>query len=137
MSFDKEERKENRERLAEAIREHIASKCEDDKVAMRYQGFEIVLPANMDSEKPYLWIRNEGKYYVELGESGMGAIIRVDNYLEKLSEHHQKMLSTLEALRARKSALAEEIEKNENYTERIEALKRKLEEIDKKLGVVK
>lgn len=137
MSFDKEERKENRERLAEAIREHIASKCEDEKVAMCYQGFEIVLPANMDSEKPYLWIRNEGKYYVELGESGMGAIIRVDNYLEKLSEHHQKMLSTLEALRARKSALAEEIEKNENYTERIEALKRKLEEIDKKLGVVK
>ena len=109
--------------------------CECDTVAMTYQGFDIVLPANMSSEKPYIWLRNEGKYFVELGESSLGTIIRVDNCLEKLPEKYKEMKSDLESLKLKQTALREEISKKEDYAEKIEALKQKLERIDKKLGV--
>lgn len=135
--FDKEERKELREKLAEAIASHLSDMPEEDVVAMSYHGFDIILPANMMREKPHIWLQHEGKYFVELGESGLGALLRVDNFLEKLAEHYQKLRDGFESLKSKQEALKEEVTKKEDYADQIEALKLKLEKLDKKLGVNK
>ena len=136
-AYDKEERKAQKQYLADAIAEHLDEMREEDTVVMTYQGFDVVLPGNMMRERPYLWLQHEGRYYVELGDSGLGAIVRVDNFLEKLSEHYQKIRDGLDSLREKHEALKEEISKKEDYADQIEALKQKLEKLDKKLGVTK
>jgi hypothetical protein len=135
--FDKEERKELREKLAQAIASHLSDMPEEDVVAMNYHGFDIILPANMMREKPHIWLQHEGKYFVELGESGLGALLRVDNFLEKLAEHYQKLRDGFESLKFKQEALKEEVTKKEDYADQIEALKLQLEKLDKKLGVNK
>jgi superfamily II DNA/RNA helicase len=135
--FDKEERKELREKLAQAIASHLSDMPEEDVVAMSYHGFDIILPANMMREKPHIWLQHEGKYFVELGESGLGALLRVDNFLEKLAEHYQKLRDGFESLKSKQEALKEEVTKKEDYADQIETLKLKLEKLDKKLGVNK
>ena len=135
--YDKEERREIRDRLAEAIRSYYEMPADEDTVVMNYQGFDIVIPANMTRERPYIWLQHDGKYYVELGESENGALTRIDNFFERFSEHLKKMNSGLKDLIAKQGAMKEEVEKKADYTDTIEALKRKLEALDKKLGVNK
>ena len=62
-----------------------------ERTLMTYQGFEIVLPVNMNLEKPYVWLQKNGRYYVELGDTELGILVRIDNCLDKLEEHMQKM----------------------------------------------
>ena len=104
---------------------------------MSYQGFSIVLPAGMVAEKPFVWLRNNGQYYVELGDTEMGMLVRVDNYLEKLDEHLLTLKKALADMRARQRAVAEELSKKEDYADKIEECRLQLEKIDKKLGVNK
>jgi hypothetical protein len=131
---DSEERKEIRQRLMDAIENH---KGEEDEAIMTYQGFKIVLPANMLEDNMYLWIQHNGKYFIELGESDIGTLVRIDNYLERLPEHYRKLKNELEMLKNREKTIKEELQKRDNYQERIEMLKAKLEKIDNKLGVNK
>ena len=133
-SSDKEERREQRQALAEAI-ESYSDNLTEDVCVMNYRGFDVVLPKGMTSEKPYLWLMRRGKYYVELGDSAAGALVRIDNYLEKLSEHLARMVESLEVLLTRKEALADELSKSDDFACKIGKLQEKLQDIDKQLGV--
>ena len=104
---------------------------------MTYQGFSIILPINMTMEKPYVWLQGSGRYYVELADTELGVLVRIDNYLEKLGEHLQKMQSTLLDMYARQKAIKIELVRKEDYTDKIEEYTKKLEKIDKELGVNK
>ena len=63
--------------------------------------------------------------------------MRIDNYLDKLEEHLERMETALSDMYTRQSAIREELLRKESYTDRIEALKEQLERLDKKLGVNK
>jgi hypothetical protein len=78
-----------------------------------YQGFEVILPANMAEEKPYLWLKRGGKYYVELGNTEVGNLRRIDYYLEHLSDHLEKLCQSLEDLGQREISLKEEAAKKD------------------------
>lgn len=133
--YDKEERKELRASLHEAVKENVLMQSET--VFSTYQGFEIVLPANMTAEKPFIWLQKNGRYYVELGDTEIGGLIRIDNYLENLTEHFAKLQEGYNNLCYREEAVKIELTKKENYSDRIEETKRRLEKIDKKLGIDK
>ena len=104
---------------------------------MTYQGFRIVLPTNMSKEKPYVWLQREGRYYVELGDSEVGCLIRLDNMIEGLPGHLEKLENDLVQMQQREVALQAELQKEESFTDQIAACKDKLAKIDKKLGVDK
>ena len=104
---------------------------------MTYQGFSVVLPTGMLAEKPFVWLQNNGRYYVELGDTELGMLVRLDNFLDKLEEHLHTLKAGLTDLRTRQEAIREEILKKEDYTDRIEQTRLQLEKIDKKLGVNK
>ena len=132
---DKEKRKFVRERLFAALKSNVLMPSES--VLLTYRGFEIVLPTNMTEDKPFVWLRAKGRYYVEMGDTETGNLSRIDNYLDKLPEHLQKLRDALSDLYAKQTALREELARKEDYTERIEETQRKLEILDKKLGVNK
>lgn len=133
--IDKEERKAIRGALFAAVKSNILMPTE--RVAMTYKGFDIVLPVNMTVEKPFIWLQKNGRYYVELADTELGMLVRIDNYLDKLEEHLEKMQTSLSDMYARKSAAKAELSQKENYTDKIEEIKAQLERLDKKLGVNK
>ena len=133
--YDKEERKVLRTRLFEAVKSNLLTR--EETVFCMYQGFDIVLPSNMTTEKPFVWLQKNGRYYVELGDTEIGGLIRIDNYLGALPNHLLELENNYKNLCERHEAVKLELTKKENYTDNIEEIKRKLEKIDKKLGVGK
>ena len=108
-----------------------------ERTAFEYCGFKIILPANMAKGKPFVWLEREGKYYVELGDTEVGVLIRIDNYLNNLDKHIENQQKQLFNMGERKKGIQKELGNDENYADVIAELKEKLAEIDDKLGVNK
>lgn len=128
-----EKRKSFREYLHSAVSGYVLQPTE--KALVNYRGFEIVLPANMVKEKPYIWLCGEGRYYVELGETDIGNMTRIDNCLETLEKHLEKLNAGLEKLLIKESGIKSELAKDENYNEQINRYKAEVERLDNELKV--
>ena len=130
-----EHRKLLREKLFDAVKNNeLQSK---ETTVFEYCGFNVILPANMTKEKPFVWLEREGKYYVELGDTEVGGLIRIDNYLNNFDKHIDELKKKLFDLSERKKGIQKELDNDENYADVIAELKEKLAEIDDKLGVNK
>ena len=77
----------------------------------------------------------EGRYHVEFGDSETGNLIRLDNTLDTLSDYLEKLNKGLEKHLSKKASLEGELARDENYLEQIEFFRKKVEALDKKLGV--
>lgn len=131
----KEIRKQLRKTIFDAVMENELATAET--ILLQYQGFDVVLPANMTKAKPFVWLQKHGRYYVELGDAEVGCLIRIDNALQGFEAHREKLTQKLDDMAQRQVALREELKKKEDYSEQIAACKDKLNKIDKKLGVDK
>ncbi len=129
----KEERKIVREALECALPQNVLTTNEE--TLLEYRGFDIVLPAGMSEEKPFVWLSRAGKYFVELGESSGGYLARIDNFIDKIDKHREKLQNALDELVAREEFIISALEEPDGYSQKIEKLKSKLKGIDKKLGV--
>ena len=127
------EQKKTREALFAAIKSNVLKDSETH--LMNYRGFDILLPSNMTEDRPFVWLRRSGKYYVEMGDSDSGCVRRIDNYIDAFEKHLERRRDELCMLRAREESLRTEI--LEDYSEKIDECRAKLERIDKKLGVKK
>lgn len=136
--------KEYRKKLADSrrmLRESINNQLQNniletkERNAGKYKCFDIILPANMTKEKRYIWISHFGRYYIELGNTELGILPRIDNFLNSLDRHYEKLSNGLKELVEMQIDLKNELEKNENYQEKIDELKSRLEKIDIELGV--
>lgn len=130
---EQEKRKPIRDLINNAVKSHVLEPGE--KHITNYRGFNIVLPSNMAKEKPYVWLIRTGKYYLELGDTEKGTLIRIDNFLDNLSEHLIKLKSGLKNLRKRMADTKAELKKNEDFSEQIERYKETIRKLDKELGV--
>lgn len=108
---------------------------EEERTAFLYQGFQIILPANMLKEKPFVYVQGSGRYYVELGGTESGDLIRIDHFLESFTEYLDKQQNALTRLLERETAIEKLLEKNENYGDEIQRLKKELNALDNELGV--
>ena len=130
-----EKRKHLREYIHSSLIGHVLEPKE--KALTTYRGFEIILPANMTREKPYIWLKRNGRYYVELGDTNTGNLIRIDNFLDDLRKHFDKLKNGFAKLQEREYQLKEELKKHESFSDEIEECRKKLEILNKKLGVDK
>lgn len=130
---DPQQRRELRQRLSTALHDHTLEPKERD--LMPYRGFRIVLPANMTLQKPYIWLVRRGKYYVELGDTEIGNLIRIDHFLDHFHELQKTYRQTLVTLQEREAAIRNELSTPECYQESIEYYQHTLETLDQKLGV--
>lgn len=130
-----EKRKQLRDYIHSSLMGYVLEPKE--KILMTYRGFEIILPVNMTREKPYVWLKRNGRYYVELGDTNTGNLIRIDNFLDDLQTHLDKLNKGLAKLWERERQLKEELKKEESFSDEIENCRQKLEKLDKKLGVDK
>ncbi len=126
-------RKEVRQLLHKSVEGNVLSLRE--RVLMNYRGFDIILPANMTPEKPFVWIKRKGKYIVNLGDSETGDLTRVDYRINHLDALCKKYEENREKLLKRKKSLEKELENHTDYSEQICRYREKLSELDIELGV--
>lgn len=108
-----EKRKHLREYIHSSLIGHVLEPKE--KALTTYRGFEIILPANMTREKPYIWLKRNGRYYVELGDTNTGNLIRIDNFLDDLQKHFDKLKNGFAKLQEREYQLKEELKKARKF----------------------
>ena len=133
--YTKEQRRAKRKAVFDAVQNHVMNPAE--KELLDYQGFKVILPANMLKEKPFVILKRTGRHYVNLGDTEVGTIIRIDNYLDSLTDYIAGIEKSAEKLHEKEKVITEELSKEENFTDKIKDLKKQLENIDKKLGVTK
>lgn len=128
-----EERKFIRTTIHQAIKENVLETKE--RKFIKYRGFDIILPTNMKSEKPYVWLQNNGRYYVELGDTEVGNLVRIDNYLNNLNDHLKELEELLEKQQTKLRDIKTNLSKDENFYDQINHYRKLVEELDEKLGV--
>lgn len=135
MKDETESRKSLRELLDKSVKRYILETKE--KKLTDYKGFQIILPARMTAEKPFVYLVRDGKYYVELGDTEKGNLIRIDHFLDSLPEHLDKLKMDLSKLADKETEIKAELAKDENYLGEIEKCKQTVEALDKKLGAIR
>lgn len=128
-----ERRKVIRERLDAALRDNV--RYGEERTLMTYRGFKVILPSTMTSDKPYIYLEREGRYLVELGGKEVGNIIRIDNYIDSLSDYLNDLKRGHSVYSKRQIDLRAELAKKEDYSDQIEQYRLLVNEIDKELGV--
>ena len=128
-----EARRTLRQQLFKAVHEYEYQPKEN--VLTTYRGFRIILPANMDPRKPFIWLEKEGHYYIELGDSETGGLIRIDHFLEQFRNYIEDRKAGLQVLFDRKKQIRNELSVEENFSEKIDELREELKNIDQKLEV--
>lgn len=127
------ERKALRERIRRGLEDNVWKTRETP--LMEYRGFDVILPANMTLEKPYVWLSGQGRYYVELGNTEVGSLVRIDHFLDSMAEYLQTLKLGCSKLEKREAELKAELAKGETYMDEMERCRKKVEFLDKELGV--
>ncbi len=135
----KEEESENRKQLREILNSSLKENGfkDEEQSLTYYKGFEIILPAHMDTIKPYIWLKNSGKYHVDMADTILGNLTRIDNFLDSLENRLKKYIESLQTFETREIEIKAELAKNESYSDKIEFFQQKVKELDEELGVNK
>ena len=135
FEYDKFVRKELRVLIHEAITQNELSS--EEFVACSYRGFDVVIPTNMTKQKPFVYLERCGRYRIDMSLSESGVLVRIDNFLNDISEHLDNLKKGLEKLNLRESELRAELKNKDSYSDIIEEIRIELKKIDNELGVNK
>ena len=108
----------------------------NEECLLEYRGFRVILPSGLiKSYSPYIFLEREGRYYVELG-AGVGSfVLKIDAYIDAMSDQLKKLNDGLKFLKNREKSIKTELKKENDYSDRVAYYRDKLAELDKKLGV--
>ncbi len=109
----------------------------DREFEKTYQGFAVILPAQMNPEHPYVLIKSEngGCYYCSMSgeKTPKGCTMSIDRVLDGLYKESEKQRDRAAELEKRISSAKEDLDKGNVYVDEIEKLAEKLADIDKTL----
>ena len=131
FDFTKEYKKELREDVYKKLVAAIANRSRE-KIG-EYMGFEIYSPGYCPNDKCYIYLKRENEYRLEVARTAQGILVRIENFLEKLSDYANgiaKEISTMEnyVIEAKK-----EIERGVSYSKQIAFWTKRLNDIDDQL----
>jgi len=133
-SVKREERLCFGEELLEALKDNVMK--EKERIFSDYQGFDVILPARMEFDKPYVIVKRTGsnQYRVSMKETKtMGCCQRLDHCLEHLPDVLEKHKEKLRDLNVQKNNAKRNLEIGNMYDDEVELLADKLAAIDEKL----
>ena len=124
------------EELLEALAENVQT--EADRVFDDYQGFSVVLPAQMQAESAYVLLRsiNGGNYYIDMKDCDKprGCSSRMDYLLEHLPERIDTLQSRIAQVQQQIAEAKADLKTGNPYAEQIRALTEQLSQIDAALA---
>ena len=123
--------------IAELISRNIAHNAmsSNEIFICSVNSFNIYLPSNFNRIRPYLVIQGKGRYTVDLVTFGMGAVIKIENFLNSLDSKGKEVYQNLTSLEMQLKQANDSANMLLEFEGKIEAVKQKLAEIDKELGL--
>ena len=100
-----------------------------------YQGFDVLVPNNLIYDKNLVYLSKNEEYAIEAGDSEIGVLIRIDNFLESFDKYIIKEEAELEKLELRKQNILDELSKEIDFVSVIHDLQDRIIQVNKKLGV--
>ncbi len=97
--------------------------------------FKVFMPANFNKIRPYLIVVGNARYTVDINTFGIGAVIKLENFLFSLEEQAKIIYQNLSGLEMQLKQA--ELVKDETfaYERKMSELSQKLKEIDEQLGL--
>lgn len=135
LEYTADERRDIRVMIYQAS--HPEEPTKEEVVAVSYQGFDVVIPERVSAFHPVVILQRSGRYMVELGNSDIGGMTKIDRCLNELDDRLDNLVKKLEDLKGRKKYMERELSKETGYTDDIESCRQRLAEIDHQLGVDK
>ncbi len=121
--------------ILDGIKASLQSGTMDEQPLMDYQGYKLIVPRQVSPEKKLITVRGKGDYVVEVGDSAVGAIIRVDGFLKGMPDYIAKLTENLHILDNNIEIWNKEISLQPTYTAELDMLVSKLNDLSKQLGV--
>ena len=91
----------------------------------------------MLKEHTGVYLCGAGRYFVAIGGSDLGAVVRIDHALEHLAERAAEAAGQVQTLKDRLREMEQAATRHVDYDKRIEDLETLLASIDIELGVEK
>ena len=138
-TLDKKEISERRKTIRETIDKAVSGNFmrSAEREVMIYRGFKLVIPSYMQYDKPRILLIREDTYNVDLNDSGVGNLVRIDNAIDGLDKRIEEVTGELDELERRYIDNEKALEEKESFSDDIKMLEEKLKKIDKELGVKK
>lgn len=133
--YSEEERRTIRKTIHQATCGDEPTK--EESVVVTYQGFDVVVPENISAIHPVVYLKREYSYFLDLGSSEIGGLMRIDNFLERLPAEYESLCRRAEEHKRREEFLKTALKKEVSYLEQIETYQKKVAELDRLLGVDK
>ena len=95
----------------------------------------MLVPNNIINNKNLIYLSKNGEYVVEAGDSEIGVLIRIDNFLESFDKFIIKEEEKLGKLELRKQNILDELEKEIDFLSVIHDLQDRIKQVNDKLGV--
>jgi len=102
-----------------------------------YRGYRLIIPRDVDPEKPELILSRQSAYKVRLGDKAGGVFTRIDNRLDRITNDLEQALEQIEALETRQTRIIKELNHEDTFDKEIEAIDQRLIEINGLLGLDK
>ena len=132
-TYSREELKEIGRQIVEGLKNNDY-KIDETKIC-EYQGFDVILPAGMTGDNPYIYVQKNCRYKLPCKLTEIGVTTRLKNLLDSLHEKLAEFELAKNRLESKYQSLQEELAKPKSFGDRIAQLKKQLESIDNKLGV--
>ena len=88
---------------------------EQEEIITTYQGFDIVLPTHMLTNKKFVWLKGNTRYQVMMADTEIGCLVRIDSFLDRLDEKLVKAYDEIDRLNDLSKAIQEELKKEFDY----------------------
>ena len=105
-----EKKREFNEKLYGEIIGHIMESAE--KHATDYCGFKVIIPPNTSPDKLCVFLENNGRYQVEIGDTDKGVMQRLYNCLEDLEGRSARLKEKLKEMIDREKFIRRENRRN-------------------------
>ena len=119
----------------EVLKQVFVSNNEDKETnELEFRGFKIITVPFIDDRK-YIYLERKNKYRLDIADSDLGIATRLDNFINDFIKRVNACENKINDAKLFIKQGKEELNKKEDYTSRINHLQKRLQDLDKKLGV--
>lgn len=127
------------EELLDALRDNIGRR--NARLFDSYQGFDVMLPADMTEEYPFVLLRsshgNEYHCALDFEKTPLGCSRTVDYLLDHLDERADKLKEQLDTAKKQMNDALADLEEENPHIAKLEKAKRELDEIDEQIAAAR
>lgn len=131
FEYTKEYKKAHREEVYKKLVVAIANKSRE-KIG-DYMGFEIYSPGYCPNDKCYIYLKRENEYRLEVARTAQGILVRIENFLEKLSDYANSISKEIGVMENYIIEATKEIKNGVSYSKQIAFWSKRLNDIDDQL----